>query len=476
MFRDIIDTPIDPIPVEYTNNIHRLVNEPDYSLTCLGIAMLKDRIPNYNGINGKYCSYANEEAALKDFLERAKEANEEIPYFYYYKFSNDNENDTKKVLTENGFEIKESIGVLLSQKANVKCIATYHKEKNIAAIFIKSSDFRFYHMLISFISLLFPKFFEDKPLADNDYEIIKSLSKAEKDIFIAKIQNRVKEHTIEFRRLMLSGLLRAMHDRKIAQAMNDVTAQRAYLDDMMRNYGDQVKRLKELIVIYEGMKATETYDKPEEDLVDYVANNKLIRGLKINHNRLTFSVATELINYNSDAWTAFANRGYIYDGKYFQNGHTIELLNVFRDKDNRKILLDNIFNEVPEFSVKICGNYCFDLEGDRVMADRNYDYVHVDPVFKTYLPNPHLKLFGCLGGYENRIVRALRERNFIAAIEICCASAGSVDLDETEQTFRPFVGWILSSREKILRRKDGEEMTPEEALIYLIDNKEKTEE
>ena len=108
-------------------------------------------------------------------------------------------------------------------------------------------------------------------------------------------------------------------------------------------------------------------------------------------------------------------------------------------------------------------------------ADRGYDYLDADPVFRSYIPNPHLKLFGCLGGYEDRVIRALRDRNYIGAIEMCCASAGSVNLEETEQTFRPFLGWLLSSREKVLQRKDGVEMTREEALVYLKDKEKENE-
>ena len=68
---------------------------------------------------------------------------------------------------------------------------------------------------------------------------------------------------------------------------------------------------------------------------------------------------------------------------------------------------------------------------------------------------------------------ALRDRNYISAIEICIASAGSINLDEVTQTFRPFLGWVLSSTDKIIQTKDGTAMTPEEALVWLIDNKEK---
>ena len=57
MFRECVNYPIEPISEEYVNSIKRIENEPDYSLSCIGIAMLKHRIDGYNGIDGVYTSY-----------------------------------------------------------------------------------------------------------------------------------------------------------------------------------------------------------------------------------------------------------------------------------------------------------------------------------------------------------------------------------------------------------------------------------
>ena len=471
MFRDYINQPIDPISIEYINTLSRLEFEPDFSLTCLGIALLKPRLgDNYKGIAGGYLNFENENTCVDDFLNRSKNVTE-CPTFYYYIYSNkyDNDDEIKEKLKAEGFKIKDSIGALLKDKADTKCIAVYHEEKNIAAIIINSVDRRLYHMLISFLSLLFPALFKDMPLQEQDYNLIKSLSKSDKDVFIQRIKEAVEPYAMEFKRVMLGTLLRAMHETKVAGAKVNVDTQRRVVDDFAEKYAEAIGYLKQLIVTYEGMKATEFYGKPEEELVEYLATNKLIHNMSINGTFITFTVATLLNNYNSDAWSVFSQRGYIYDGKYGREGRNVELLDVFKDQKNRKLLLDNIFNESPEFAIKIAGNYKLDFQNCRPRVERDFDYVNADPMYKSYLPNPHLKIFSCLGGYEDKIMNALRDRDYILAIELCCASAGSVDLDETEQTFRPFLGWIMMSREKILRRKDGEEMTPEEALLYLID-------
>ena len=475
MFRECINTPIDPIPVEYVNTLSRLSGEPDYSLTCLGIALLKPRIENYSGIVGKYVDTTYESTCVDDFLSMP--TNESCPALYYYKYSNQDKDKEKinEKLKNAGYEIKESIGALLKDKAETACTAVYHKEKNIAAIFINSKDIRFYHMLISFISLLFPALFKNNPLQGNDYEVIKALSKTSKDAFVKQIQSSVQPFVAEFRKLMLINLLKLMHTKKIDAARANVDRQRVVVKDSEESFANQIKRLKELIVIYEGMKATEQYEEPEEELVEYLSTNKQIHNLAINGSVISFSVATMLNNYNADAWATFAERGYIFDGKYtYENRHTFTLRDVFNDRRNRKIFLNSLFSEDPEFTIKIAGNYSLDLEGCTSGTRRNYDYANADPMYKSYMPNPHLKFFECLGGYKYKIADALRERNYIAAIELCIASAGSVDLDETEQTFRPFIGYIMSSNEKILRNKDGEDVTPEEALKYLL-AKEKEE-
>lgn len=474
MFRECINNPIDPIPAEYVRSLKRPNNEPDYSLTCLGIAMLKSRIEDYQGLDGTYSGFTSEESCVQDFLVRA-DAADAYPVLCYYKYSNAiDEQDCIKQLKENGFEIKDTVGLFLSKKCDTKGICVYHPTKNIGGFFVNSQDFRIYHMVISFISLALPGLFAEKPLTDEDKEVIKALSKTSKDAFIMRIQESVKPYIAEFRRMMLTNLIKAMHEMKIAKAKQDVDRCRRDVEDAERVVVEAIRNLKGKIVIFEGMKATESYDQPEEDLVEYLTNNKQVRNLNISGNVLSFTVSTLLNNYNSDAWDIFKDRGHIYDGRYNTNGqHNFTMLDVFKTKENRKILLDNIFSESPEFAVKMAGNYSLDLEACWMNTQRRFDYLAADPVYKDYMPNPHLKFFECLGGYKTQVSKALKDRNFISAIEMCIASAGSVDLDETEQTFRPFIGFLLSSKDKVLRRRDGVDMTPEEALLYLIDKENK---
>ena len=132
MFRDCVTNPIDPIPVEYVKSLKRLVNEPDYSLTCLGIALLKSRIEDYKGIDGGYYEFIEEEKCVKDFLEIANNV-DECPLFCYYRYSSAGDKaEIIRQLKDKGFSVKDSIGALLETRAETKCVAVYHETKNIA--------------------------------------------------------------------------------------------------------------------------------------------------------------------------------------------------------------------------------------------------------------------------------------------------------------------------------------------------------
>ena len=459
MFRDAVSQPISPIPVEYVNNLSRIAREPDYSLSCLGIAMLRKRIPDYGGFSGTYVTCENKSAALEDFKERVKTI-DTLPLFCYYIYNN---NDVEIEDCE-GCKEKVQVSSFIKEKTSNECQVMYHETKNAVGIFVNTRDMKIYHLLLSFISLYYPSLFKEQPMKEEDYNIVKSLSKTDKTFFFGEIKKAVKEYEAEFRHIQLSILLAQMHETVVAQALNEVDTQRSNIRDIERRYAQAIAQLKDLIVRYEGLKATENHDQVEKDLIEYLTDNKFVNNIRIENNCLYFDVAANLTNYNENAWRIFSDRGHIYDGEYHA-----DLLPVFKSRENRKLLLDNIFSEDPKIIVKMCGNYRLDMRDCSVHCYGDYDYICADPMYKSYIPNPHIKNYECLGGYKDKVSKALFERNFIAAIELCIASTGSVNIEETEQNFRPFIGWIMSSTEKVLKKKDGTEMTPEEALLWLHD-------
>ena len=196
--------------------------------------------------------------------------------------------------------------------------------------------------------------------------------------------------------------------------------------------------------------------------------------MKVDGNSLTFNVASIISAYDVDAWKSYAVRtgeGSILDGKY-----GIPLLEVFKTRQNRAKLLNNIFSESPIIAVKTSGHFKINFETNDGQAPRNYRFDNGDsPIFRDRLCNPHLYNFGCMGHRRTEIIREeLRNRNYIGAFAAMSASVENINMSEVSQNLRPFLGWILSTDKKIiLNLETGEDMTPEEALVYLVHKEKK---
>ena len=152
MFRERVERPIDPIPKVYADSLKRLVNEPDYSLTSLGIALMKPRIEDYNGINGVYYSSDSKADTIKDFKERVRLIDTNPLYCYYiYNSADDSDNELIKDLLPE-FKERQNITAFIKEKSGYDCTVLYHETMCAVGIFINTRDIRIYHLMMSFMT------------------------------------------------------------------------------------------------------------------------------------------------------------------------------------------------------------------------------------------------------------------------------------------------------------------------------------
>lgn len=138
-------------------------------------------------------------------------------------------------------------------------------------------------------------------------------------------------------------------------------------------------------------------------------------------------------------------------------------------REDQKILFDDLFSETPTFSVRTCGVYNLNMTG-YCTSNRHYDYGEAR---KDRIPNPHLQIFACLGDWSTTIDDALLKGDLVGAIKACIGSLSSVDIGETDQTFKPFLKNILNSTTAILEDNEThEQYTVQEALKRLKGTKE----
>jgi hypothetical protein len=119
--------------------------------------------------------------------------------------------------------------------------------------------------------------------------------------------------------------------------------------------------------------------------------------------------------------------------------------------------------------LRFCAAFRLTIAG-RVEAMAGYGY---GAECRTYTPNPHLDRYQCLGSNQSQIVRFLRDRNYIGAIDQCIAACRSLNFGDSAvmRVFaRRFYGiedGFSEERARCIELPDGRVMTPREAACYL---------
>lgn len=323
------------------------------------------------------------------------------------------------------------------------------------------------HIIASFIPRYFPNLFANHPLLDDEWNLLASLTRRSSADFlssIAIIADRLDLRQYEIK-AMLDGFETRARQTMLDTEKNNLASIESRMDAIMRDYEEYCLRRENTNIKIEGLISLLKKGNKDSEIIKYFIANKCLQLLSVDNRTIRFIVSTHLDNYNADAYQRFAQDGDIY--KHYNNTIT-----VFHDEENRKLLLDNLFSETPLLRLRMCCYFYIDLLGSFGSATR-YDY---GIRYKDFIPNPHFDLHNCPGDNRRYIQEQLKNGNIIGAVQCCIAAAGSVNVLETNMTFRPMLEWIFKSTNKIIETVDGDYLTPEEALKWLKERKEAKEE
>ena len=474
MFTSVIQSPIAPLTRNFFNEIERPNNEKDWSLSCLAVALMRPRIENYRGIYGCVGNYLNCDSALSIIAnsdtERTQYKNDLInkPAIYYNTLPMKAETleRIKEEMAKFGFAEVKPLEAYVAQELQMQLFAVFtKKEINCAVIFAGTENLALYHLCFAFLPNLFPAVFESKPVTQEEVQILKSLSHRTSTQFVALLGQALSPLKRQLMRTELDMCFRGFRETKIRSAKTIVENCQQKIDNIMLQYRDEVDKLNNAIVIYEGLKVVNAdgNNEQEQEAIDYLVDNPRLHNVRYANGQLEFDVDTLLTNFDVMKFKNAVRNKEIYDAYRLPDG------NPFTNKASRKTFLDALFNsQTPELAVRIRGHIVLQINRSYMDAPRVNEFDTANPALDNALTNPHFRFHGCPGQNREQISQCLREADIVSAIECSIAATGSVNIGETDITFRPFVQEIMSSSKKIIHRfSDGVEMTPAEALLWL---------
>lgn len=365
------------------------------------------------------------------------------------------DNFDKKIKERNDFQELTDIEKYLKEKCDINCRLIAGKEADIGAVYVQRMTTRSYHLMQSFIHRCLPNLFKDNPITEEEKEVLRGLTRSNSETYITAIEKLSKK--LDIRNLILDNLLKGFEKKNtqkiIGSLERELENEYVNIDRIMDQHRQAIRRLNDVCTKINGLKYSMEESK-EDELYEYLKARKNIDIINIEGDTVSININTYLEHFDTEQWIAFRKRGSVVHEYAGRNPD-------FANDEDRTLFLDAIFNEFPVLKVKMVGAYDLNISG--YISARS-----IEGTVHDTCPNPHLEFHHCLGGNGPKIQEALRKGDIILAIEQCIASAGSVNLAETSQTFGPMIrNWFTWTDRKMFVNEDGLEMTASEALKWL---------
>lgn len=360
------------------------------------------------------------------------------------------------VLLNDEWERDASKGLELLNK-NLTCdVEVFRNNKRRQAIIlIANSDTREFHILCLLLNLYAPWYFKEQGIQPEEQKFLK--------VCHAGVMSDIEE--------MIDDIVRDMVDVETAK-------KRFYLDGY-----EQKQRANRITILRDKVMATKAQIN-----VHYAT----IRSLYDSYRNDSFMLSA-LENYTDGSSNELAD--YFIENKHLSLGYcdkcsgefeyiTTGYLSIF-DPDSIEESLENprslVYTSVDfyyfgitkdqfrrllaaifldnQIKVRMCSAWTF--RDGMVSPIKKYEY---DKRFRTFLPNPHLHHFGCMGSWQEELENASMKMDSVRLIEISCAEATNLNWDDSV-VVRAFLQDLLSGA--VLELPDGEIVNYCDAIEWL---------
>lgn len=336
-------------------------------------------------------------------------------------------------------------------------------EKKSVIIFVDNFDIRKMHYLQCSIFAFLPWYFDpEKGVSEIEMELITSLREKTPDKYndvIERIASQYDFRTARIRQL-LSGFETRFEKIECQNIKRQLDGERDSLRYLNQQIGEHLRLKHDLEIKLLGLESKVSSTTDDSEIMEYfLCNDKLVL-LEVTDNTMLFGVKTYIEYFEEDMAKAAINNknSYLYrpdseDGDRYIPAESIEKL-------MKSIFIDQTLK------IKVCAAYEFRLDGN-VDARQYFSFNHE---FKDCMPNPHIDGYQCMGNYSRTINELLANRNYIAALEQCIASAKSLNFGDSTvmHLFARAIYHIdCDYNNRCIELPDGRIVDPKEAIAWL---------
>lgn len=366
-----------------------------------------------------------------------------------------------------GWHVFEDITALMRGVANVLCFINPGRRCTI--LFVEKLDVKKLHYLQAAILGLVPWYYKmGTAVSPQEMNLMQSLRVKDASVYQDCLKELVSQ--FDFEKLRLKRLLTDFETRQarseIETVQREINDYRNSINQLNDRIGDYIREMNDRSVRLMGLEQSLERAKEGSELLDYFLCNRHVVLENVRGSTLYFYVKGYLEYYDEEMVENVLRNRYSF---------VYQLCNDELTTERMKKLIHAVFID-GKIRLRFCAAYSFDINGN-IHPQANHDF---GADYETYIPNPHINRYQCMGNYAATINRLIRDRNYIAAIEQTVASAKSLNWGDStvmKEFFRTLMGTSETCRNnKGFELPDGSVVTPYQAVLWLeSQEKQRTE-
>lgn len=298
---------------------------------------------------------------------------------------------------------------------------------------------------------------EEKTFVKN---IWKSGGDAASDAYIRRIED-IYNLSFLWKMESMKQWADTMGSRRFDTAKRNLDEQQRRLERLQLEYSDAMRELTELQLVLNGARMAMRGSKDRSsELVKFFENTDSIEFVEVNDDRLTFRVYTDLAAWDEEAYRSVVAE----ENSYIWEDDDGDMRCDEEDIPDWNRLFDNIFLK-DRFRIRVQAEFCLEIgtgsvHGNGCRGDANRE---------TYINNPHIGGYSCMGQNTTYVTKALMEGNYVYAIEQCIHSASNFNFDDSTVGELMFSTLFGNTSKFLFDKQEGDIISVREALRRCCD-------
>lgn len=336
--------------------------------------------------------------------------------------------DVESTLKSVGFVFLKTQSVFVKQQTGESVCFALHKERNVTVIFTNQGHQETLHVCYGLLPMIAPWLGVPDEIG---MAILKEFANAKlrhnHRLLSVAMSNILNDDTLAEQRLrsIVEGLSASRFEEELRGVENSYVIKQDSIKALMeqlREAQDFIEKLCDRKEVLENK--IRNGDNIDEELFRYLKSQKNIKNLtrsKVNgHTKLSFIAVGDLDYIDESMYKAYIVKG-------TRNSSIIDKLSVLYSSDTIRKFFQYCWGNEQRYHIQVYADFSLSDDG---FLSRNNDTITSSAVWGNRLPAPHIMLYNCFGSFQNMVVDAQRNHDFIAAFNVAQSCVRNLNLTD----------------------------------------------